>query len=152
MTRWTASTSTDPPVVASSTSTEIHVHTQTHEGPRTRGPSFCYEPSMSNVQRGRLDDASAAPELGERARQLVTAGGLVVEQVLSGAVEPKGYLQAENEWALVLSGGATLEVDGATVELGALEWIFLPAGTPHRLVRTEAGTNWITVKVAPAAG
>ena len=126
------------------------MHSQTDEGPRTRGPSFCYERYMGNVQRGGLDDPSAAPVLGERARQLVSTGSLVVEQVLSGEMEPKGYLQPEDEWALVLSGAATLEVDGTTVELTALEWIFLPAGMPHRLVHTEPGTSWITVKVPPA--
>ena len=72
-------------------------------------------------------------------------------QVLSGEVEPRGYLQGEDEWALVLSGGAALEIDGATVELAPHDWVFLPAGTPHRVLRTEPGTSWITVKLAPAA-
>jgi cupin 2 domain-containing protein len=123
---------------------------QTDEGPRNRGPSFCYEPSMTNVQRGRLDHPSTAPTVGERAHELVNVRNLAIEQVLSGDVEPMGYLQAEDEWALVLSGAAVLEVGGDPIELAAHEWIFLPAGTPHRVVRTERGTSWITVKLAPA--
>ena len=42
---------------------------------------------------------------------------LVVEQVLSGQVEPVDYDQDEDEWAVVLEGAAVLDVDGERVEL-----------------------------------
>ena len=102
---------------------------------------------MRSVQHGRLLDPSAAPEVGEQSHEIVRVRNLVVEQVLSGRVDPLGYLQPEDEWALVLSGGAVLEVDGDTVTLSAGEWVFLPAGTPHRVLRVESGTNWVTIKL-----
>ena len=42
-----------------------------------------------------------------------------------------------------------LEVAGASLTLGPGEWVLLPAGVPHRLVATEAGTNWLTVTGGP---
>ena len=48
----------------------------------------------------------------------------------------------------MLAGAAVLDVEGERVELNASDWILLPAHTPHRLVHTEPGTSWLTVKVA----
>jgi quercetin dioxygenase-like cupin family protein len=45
----------------------------------------------------------------------------------------------------VLSGAATLELDGETVGLEARDWLLLPAGLPHRLVHTEPGTEWLAL-------
>jgi cupin 2 domain-containing protein len=98
--------------------------------------------------RGRLRDAAEAPAAGERAERLLAFGNAVVEQILSGRLEqPAEYLQAEDEWVVVLAGCARLEVGGETVELAAREWLFLPAGLPHRLVETEPGTDWLAFHV-----
>jgi quercetin dioxygenase-like cupin family protein len=45
----------------------------------------------------------------------------------------------------VVSGSAILEVGPEVMALGAGDWVWLPAGTPHRLVSTERGTSWVTV-------
>jgi cupin 2 domain-containing protein len=103
---------------------------------------------MSRTERGRLLDPSAAPDTGERMYEIVHTRTVTIEQVLSGEIEPAGYLQAEDEWALVLSGSATLEIDGERIELGTGDWLFIPAGTPHRLLETDPGTNWLTVKAS----
>ena len=54
---------------------------------------------MSAVQRGRLLDVSDAPATGERTDEIVRVRNLVIEQILSGAVEPVDYDQIEDEWA-----------------------------------------------------
>jgi mannose-6-phosphate isomerase-like protein (cupin superfamily) len=98
--------------------------------------------------RGRLLDASAAPERGERVRELARVGNAVVEQILSGELErPVDYCQEQDELVVVLAGAAVLDVAGERVDLGAGEWMLLPAGTPHRLLHTEPGTNWLAVHV-----
>jgi cupin 2 domain-containing protein len=76
----------------------------------------------------------------------VGAQGLEVRQVLSGELgAPVDYRQEEDEWALLVSGSACLEVDHDVIELGPGDWVWLPSGTPHRLLRTEQGTSWVTV-------
>jgi mannose-6-phosphate isomerase-like protein (cupin superfamily) len=105
---------------------------------------------MTGVLRGRLLDPNVAPPNGERTLELARADGFVVEQILSGQVEPADYRQEVDEWVVVLAGGAVLEVDGAPVELGVGDWLALPAGTPHRLVETQPATSWLTVSSPPA--
>ena len=50
--------------------------------------------------------------------------------------------------ALLLEGSALLEVGGQPLQMGPGDWVWLPAGAPHRLVSTEPGTSWVTVHAA----
>lgn len=103
------------------------------------------------VVRGRLVPAGEAPERGERALELARGAGFVVEEILSGRLEgPADYLQDHDEWVVVLQGGAVLDAGGTRHELGAGDWMLIPAGVAHRLVSTEPGTRWIAVHGGPA--
>ena len=96
--------------------------------------------------RGRLDAPDEAPASGEQLRELACVGPVRVEQILSGRLTAAvDYLADVDEWVVVLAGGAALDVAGERVELAAGDWVHLPAGTPHQLVRTEPGTSWLTV-------
>jgi cupin 2 domain-containing protein len=96
---------------------------------------------------GRLQTGAAAPDEGERTELLARGTGFVVEQILSGRLAaPQDYEQDHDEWVVILDGGAVLEVDGVAHELGVGDWWLLPAGVPHRLVRTEPGTSWLAVR------
>lgn len=78
---------------------------------------------------------------------------MVVEQIVSGEVEAAvDYLQDHDEFVVVLAGAALLEVDGEHLDLGAGDWLLLPRGTPHRLVTTEPGTNWLAVHLHSGGG
>ena len=96
---------------------------------------------------GRLSDGTAAPTHGERTIALADGHGFIVEQILSGQLSaPVDYLQEHDEWCVVLDGEALLEVDGTPHALARGDWLLLPAKVPHRLVRTEGGTNWLVVR------
>jgi cupin 2 domain-containing protein len=101
--------------------------------------------------RGRLHDPSSAPAPGEELfLELVAHRNLVVEQILSGASDqPSEYVQDQDEWVVLLAGGAAMTVDGEPAELGPGDWLFLPAGVPHTVERTEAGTTWLAVHLHP---
>jgi cupin 2 domain-containing protein len=87
---------------------------------------------------------------GETFLPLVDNPRVLVEQILSSAsASDELYVQERDEWVVVLEGAAVLEIDGVTAELTAGDWIALPAGVPHRVVRTEHGTNWLAVYPAP---
>jgi cupin 2 domain-containing protein len=101
---------------------------------------------------GRLRDPSAAPARGEELQELLRCRNLVVEQILSGpSAAPASYLQDQDEWVVVLAGEATLDIGDDRVELAPGDWVFLPAGVPHTVVRTEAGTSWLAVHLHPAS-
>lgn len=104
---------------------------------------------MPDVTAGRLLEPSDAPHTGERVEEIARLRNLVIEQILSGHVAPAEYLQDHDEWVVVLSGGATLDVDGDIRQLGTRDWVLLRAGTPHRLLTTQPGTTWLAVHLHP---
>lgn len=105
---------------------------------------------MRPTPRGRLLDASEAPATGERFELLVDQDGVIVEQILSAAsTEPASFLQPHDEWVLVMSGAATLDVGGERHELGPGDWVLIPGGVPHTVERTAAGTTWLAVHLPP---
>ena len=110
-------------------------------------------PSGSGLRRGALRPATDAPATGEWSGTLVATRNLVVEHILSGASDqPVDYRQEADEWVAVLAGAAVMEVEGERLEMGPGDWVFLPGGLPHRVVRTAAGTSWLAVHLAPETG
>lgn len=101
---------------------------------------------MTTTRRGRLRLPEDAPDRGELIEPVARIGGVAVEQILSGRLDaPQDYNQAEDEWVIVLSGRAVVEVEGQRKVLVSGSWMFLPAGVHHRLVDTEAGTSWLAL-------
>ena len=89
---------------------------------------------------------------GEHTDVVAELGGTRIEHILSGVdVRSDLYVQDEDEWVVVIAGSATLEVDGDRCDLGVGDWALLPAGTPHRVLRTERGTSWLAVHAPPRA-
>jgi cupin 2 domain-containing protein len=102
------------------------------------------------VARGHLVTPDAAPPSGEHTYRLADLHHAAVDQILSGRLDgPVSYDQDEDEWVVVLAGGATLEIEEERLLLGPGDWVLLPAGTPHRLVEAEPGTSWLTVTSPP---
>jgi mannose-6-phosphate isomerase-like protein (cupin superfamily) len=101
---------------------------------------------MDDILRGKLRASSDAPGTGETTDTIAHVGDAVVQQILSGRLDaPVDYRAPVDEWVVVLAGSARLEVDGAQLDLETGDWLLLPAGTPHRLLGTDAGTSWLTV-------
>jgi cupin 2 domain-containing protein len=95
---------------------------------------------------GRLANGAAAPRSGELIGQLAEMSGVIIEQIVSGEIDaPVDYDQDHDEWVLLLEGAAELEVNGEKLSLETGDWVLLPRHTPHRLIRTAPGSNWIAV-------
>lgn len=50
---------------------------------------------------------------------------------------------------MVLAGAAVLDVEGERLTLSPGEWLFLPSGVAHGVLRTEPGTSWLAVHLDP---
>ena len=101
-----------------------------------------------SIERGRLKQPDAAPPSGESISVLAGGTGWRVEQLLTGTLPGPIEDQLDHdEWVVVLSGGATLDVDGDVVTMTAGDWILLHAGVPHRVLSTEPPTSWLAVHV-----
>lgn len=91
-------------------------------------------------------DPPTAGETFETLCELGPAARVQIERIVSSAAPDGGiYVQTQAEWVVLLRGRAVLEVDGAPVELRPGDHAHLPAGQPHRVVETEAGTLWLAV-------
>src|SRR6202521_2781775 len=101
---------------------------------------------MTAVVRGRLRSPKDAPAIGERTREIARLGGVVVDHILSGTLPPPlDNNQAHDEWVVVLTGGAVLQVGEERFELTGGDWVLLPAHVTHRLVETRPGTSWLAL-------
>lgn len=100
--------------------------------------------SAGQPRAGQL--SAEVPAAGEACHDLTSLAGVRVEHIVSSdSPDPAVQAQDWDEWVLVVSGAAALDVDGERLELTAGSWVLLPAGTPHRVLQTAAGTHWIAV-------
>ncbi|KUR72791.1 hypothetical protein AQZ52_06095 [Novosphingobium fuchskuhlense] len=111
---------------------------------------------QSAFRHGRLTDQLPANTETEEFLPLVTNGTGRVERIVSaGQITPPGfwYDQEEDEFVLLVAGGAILTIDGREqpVELKPGDWISLPAHCRHRVEWTSADpiTIWLAVFTKP---
>ena len=96
--------------------------------------------------KANLFEDRAPPAAGERIDVLLEHRNLVGERIVSSAdITPKRYVQAQDEWVVLLSGEAKLEVEGKVVDLKAGDYLFLPSGIPHTVQSASEGAMWLAV-------
>lgn len=93
---------------------------------------------------------------GEVFEDLLRCGKLRIERIVSrGDATPPGewYDQAQDEWVLVVAGEGEIEFEdgGAhqSIILGPGDWVRIPAGLRHRVLRTANPTVWLAVWLPP---
>ena len=100
---------------------------------------------------GNLYENALPPAQGERFEPLLQHRNLVIERIVSSATAtPTEFVQAQDEWVLLVQGTAVLDIDGTATSLGAGAYVFLPAKTPHRVTQVSAGALWLAVHLHPA--
>ena len=101
---------------------------------------------------GNLFSDASAPPQGGRFETLLSHKNLVVERIVSSAaIASSEYVQAQDEWVLLVQGEAVLQVAGESVSLKSGDHLFLPAGVPHTVLRTSPGAMWLAVHLHPEA-
>ncbi len=82
---------------------------------------------------------------------LVSRDNIRIERIIShGQASPETgwYDQAENEWVIVLSGSASLLLEGdSEMELKAGNYVFIHAHRRHKVLKTDSGqpTVWLAI-------
>lgn len=95
-----------------------------------------------------------APGPEEVFETLVRRPGARLERIVShGQTTPPGkwYDQEEDEWVMVLAGGARLLIEGeGEASLGPGDAVFLPAHCRHRVAWTDPArpTVWLALHLA----
>lgn len=102
------------------------------------------------MQIGNLYTDAAAPLEDERFETLLRHRNLVVERIVSSAaIGSSEYVQAQDEWVLLVKGDAVLRVAGESLALASGDYVFLPAGVPHTVERVSPGALWLAVHLYP---
>ncbi len=88
------------------------------------------------------------PEKGEIFETLLKCKNVVIERIISSDnVEPKEYIQEQDEWVILLKGKAILKIENETLELKEGDYIFIPKEKSHSVLETEKGTVWLAVHI-----
>jgi cupin 2 domain-containing protein len=73
---------------------------------------------------------------------------VTIERIVSSGNQPATkYLQAHEEWVLLVAGEAEMTVGGEPVSLRAGDTLHLPGGVEHEVLRTSSGATWLAVHV-----
>jgi len=106
---------------------------------------------ISHAVQGSLGEGTPTLASGEIVNVLASSAGVRIERIVShGHASPSGfwYDQEEDEFVLLVSGAARLEVEGeGEVVLAAGDWIDLPRHLRHRVTWTppDRDTIWLAV-------
>jgi cupin 2 domain-containing protein len=105
------------------------------------------------VPIGNLFAGSAPPATGETFDVLLEHRNLVIERIVSSD-GPKSatFVQAQDEWVLLVRGAAVLTIGDSRVELGAGDHVFIPAGVSHTVEETSQSALWLAVHLHPETG
>lgn len=99
---------------------------------------------------GNLYENAQPPAAGERFDTLLSHQNLVIERIVSTSkIAAQEYVQEQDEWVVLLQGEALLEVAGEAQPLKAGDYLFLPARTPHTVLRVSDGAMWLAVHLHP---
>jgi len=108
---------------------------------------------------GSLFAGLPAAAAAETVEELLAGGRFLLKRIVStGQATPPGtwYDQDDDEWVVLLSGGAGVLVAGepAARVLAPGDWLLLPAGCRHRVEWTESGrpTVWLALHAARGGG
>lgn len=99
---------------------------------------------------GNLFADVSAPLGGERFDVLLEHRNLVVERIVSSAsTAAQSFVQAQDEWVVLLRGNAVLEIAGERHDLAAGDYVFLPSGAEHTVRSASEGALWLAVHLHP---
>ncbi|MBM5574346.1 cupin domain-containing protein [Deefgea sp. CFH1-16] len=93
---------------------------------------------------------AVVPASGETFSALLSQQGLLIERIVSSPkIASTQYVQTQDEWVLLLQGEAEMDVAGERVLLAVGDYLFLPAQTPHTVLRVSDGAIWLAVHHQP---
>ena len=88
------------------------------------------------------------PKKGEVFTPLFEHKNIKINRIISSSeVEDKEYIQDEDEWLVLLEGEATLVLNQKEKIIVKGETLFIPAKVPHKVLKTQQNTLWITVHI-----
>jgi len=86
------------------------------------------------------------PKEGEIFNNLFKNSNLTITQIVSSNnLKVKEYDQDVNEFVILLEGDATLEIEGSIKDLKKGDYLYIPAHTKHKVLKTSNGALWLAI-------
>ena len=71
-----------------------------------------------------------------------------IKKIISNTLKtPKTFCQKEDEFVILLKGCAKIEINGEIKKLKSGDFLFIPANTPHTLLKTKKTAVWLTIHI-----
>lgn len=73
---------------------------------------------------------------------------VTIKKIISNTLKtPQTFNQKEDEFVVLLKGCAKIEINGVVKNLKAGDYLFIPANTPHTLIKTKKTAVWLAVHI-----
>lgn len=71
-----------------------------------------------------------------------------IKKIISNTLKtPQTFIQKEDEFVVLLKGCAKIEINGIVKKLKSGDTLFIPANTPHTLLKTKKVAIWLTIHI-----
>jgi cupin 2 domain-containing protein len=71
-----------------------------------------------------------------------------IKKIISNTMKtPQTFIQKEDEFVVLLKGCAKIEINGIVKKLKSGDTLFIPANTPHTLLKTKKVAIWLTIHI-----
>ena len=71
-----------------------------------------------------------------------------IKKIVSNTLKtPQKFIQKEDEFVVLLKGCAKIEINGEIKKLKAGDYLFIPANTPHTVLKTKKTAIWLAVHI-----
>ena len=71
-----------------------------------------------------------------------------IEKIVSNTIKtPKSFLEDKDEFVVLLKGCAKLKIENEIVKLKSGDYVFIPANTPHTLIKTKKTAVWLAIYI-----
>ncbi len=71
-----------------------------------------------------------------------------IKKIISNTLKtPQEFCQKEDEFVVLLKGCAKIKIDGEIKKLKVGDCLFIPANTPHTLIKTKKMAIWMAVHI-----
>jgi cupin 2 domain-containing protein len=71
-----------------------------------------------------------------------------IKKIISNTLKiPQTFCQKEDEFVVLLKGCAKIEINGEIKKLKAGDYLFIPANTPHKVLKTKKIAIWLAIHI-----
>jgi cupin 2 domain-containing protein len=89
------------------------------------------------------------PEIdSEIFKTLLKHKNIEIKKIISNTLKtPQTFIQKEDEFVVLLKGCAKIEINGVVKKLKSGDYLFIPANTPHTLLKTKKIAIWLAIHI-----